>query len=32
MATGDGWTSRLLTGCAEHLAAPNIGAWNPTGI
>lgn len=31
MATGDGWTSRLLTGLAEHLADAGIGTWNPTG-
>jgi hypothetical protein len=28
---GDGWTSRLLTGLAEHLAAADIGAWRPSG-
>lgn len=32
MATGDGWTSRLLTGLAEHLAAASIGTWRPSGI
>lgn len=31
MATGDGWTSRLLTGCAEELAAASIGVWRPDG-
>ncbi|GGN86392.1 hypothetical protein GCM10010112_67910 [Actinoplanes lobatus] len=31
MATGDGWTSRLLTGLAEHLADADIGTWDPTG-
>ncbi|OKI47234.1 minor capsid protein [Micromonospora sp. CB01531] len=31
MATGDGWTSRLLTGLAEHIAAAGIAAWRPTG-
>ncbi|EEP73503.1 hypothetical protein MCAG_03830 [Micromonospora sp. ATCC 39149] len=31
MATGDGWTSRLLTGLAEHLAAAGIGDWSPSG-
>lgn len=31
MATGDGWTSRLLTGLAEHLAAAGIGVWRPDG-
>ncbi|XVU25809.1 minor capsid protein [Actinoplanes sp. CA-054009] len=29
---GDGWTSRLLTGAAEHLAAAGIGTWNPDGV
>jgi hypothetical protein len=32
MATGDGWTSKLLTGCAEHLAAAGIGTWRTSGI
>lgn len=32
MARGDGWTSRLLTGCAEHLAAAGVGMWRTTGI
>lgn len=31
MATGDGWTSRLLTGLAEHLAAAGIATWRPSG-
>lgn len=31
MATGDGWTSRLLTGLAEHLAAAGIGVWHADG-
>lgn len=31
MATGDGWTSRLLTGLAEHLAAAGIAIWRPSG-
>lgn len=31
MATGDGYTSRLLAGLAEHLAAAGIGTWDPTG-
>jgi len=31
VATGDGWTSRLLTGMAEHLADAGIGTWDPTG-
>jgi len=26
------WTSDLLTGIAEHLAAEGVGSWNPTGI
>lgn len=28
---GDGWTSKLLTGCAEHLAAAGIGIWRASG-
>lgn len=28
---GDGWTSRLLTGLAEHLAAAGIATWRPSG-
>lgn len=31
MGVGDGWTSRLLTGLATHLAAAGIGLWRPTG-
>lgn len=31
MADGDGWTSRLITGLAEYLAANGIGAWRPNG-
>jgi hypothetical protein len=31
MATGDGWTSKLLTGLAEHLAANGVGVWHPDG-
>lgn len=27
-----GWTSDLLTGLAETLAAADIGTWNPDGI
>ncbi len=32
MATGDGWTSRLLTGLAEHLQTAGVGLWRPTGV
>lgn len=28
---GDGWTSRLLTGCAEHLADAGIATWRTSG-
>ncbi|MFI6266158.1 minor capsid protein [Micromonospora sp. NPDC051006] len=31
MAVGDGWTSRLLAGCAEDLAAAGIGEWRLDG-
>lgn len=31
MPPGDGWTSRLLTGLAEHLAAAGVGTWRATG-
>ncbi|MEV6297853.1 minor capsid protein [Actinoplanes sp. NPDC051861] len=31
MAIGDGFTSRLLTGMAEHLADAGVGTWDPTG-
>ncbi|THV26009.1 minor capsid protein [Glycomyces paridis] len=26
------WTSDLLVGIAEHLAAEGVGSWNPSGI
>lgn len=26
-----GWTTRLLTGLAEHLAAAGVGTWHPDG-
>lgn len=32
MALGDGWTSRLLTGLAQHLAAGGVGTWRASGI
>lgn len=32
MATGQGWTSRLLTGWAEDIAAAGLGVWRPTGV
>lgn len=32
MATGDGWTSQLLTGLALHLQAASIGIWRDSGI
>lgn len=32
MATGDGWTSKLLTGLAQYLAANAVGVWRPTGV
>ena len=32
MATGDGFTSRLLVGGAEYLDASGVGDWNPAGI
>jgi hypothetical protein len=32
VATGDGWTSRLLTGLAELLAANSIGIWRTSGV
>ncbi|BAL85465.1 hypothetical protein AMIS_2450 [Actinoplanes missouriensis 431] len=28
---GDGWTSRLVVGCAEHLQAAGVGVWRPGG-
>ncbi|MGW4467470.1 minor capsid protein [Micromonospora sp. NPDC004704] len=31
MATGDGWSSRLLTGLAERLDAAGVGVWRPDG-
>ncbi|GIE29961.1 hypothetical protein Ait01nite_030060 [Actinoplanes italicus] len=31
MAIGDGFTSRLLGGLAEHLQDAGIGTWDPTG-
>lgn len=31
MATGDGWTSQLLTGLAELLAAGGVGTWRASG-
>ncbi|MFY1658577.1 minor capsid protein [Micromonospora sp. WMMD1274] len=31
MATGDGWTSRLLTGLAQHIHAAGVAVWRPTG-
>lgn len=31
MATGDGFTSRLLAGMAEHIEGAGIGFWDPTG-
>lgn len=31
MATGDGFTSRLLAGMAQHIADAGIGDWNPAG-
>ena len=27
-----GWTTRLLTGLAEHLATAGIGTWRTTGV
>jgi hypothetical protein len=30
--SGEGWTSRLLTGCAGHLQAAGIGVWRDSGI
>ncbi|WP_431892657.1 minor capsid protein [Micromonospora haikouensis] len=32
MAIGDGWTSRLLTGLAEHLAVAGAGTWRASGV
>ena len=31
MATGDGWTSRLLGGIAQRLEDAGIGTWRPDG-
>lgn len=31
MAIGDGWTSRLLGGLAQHLEDAGIGTWRPDG-
>jgi hypothetical protein len=31
MAIGDGFTSRLLAGMAEHLDDAGLGTWDPTG-
>lgn len=31
MAVGDGWTSRLIAGAAQHLEDLGIGAYRPTG-
>lgn len=31
MATGDGWTSRLLAGLAQYLTDHGVGVWRPTG-
>lgn len=31
MALGEGFTSRLLVGLAEHIDAAGIAAWRPTG-
>ncbi|RLK13326.1 hypothetical protein DER29_4344 [Micromonospora sp. M71_S20] len=32
MAAGDGWTSRLLAGLAEHLQAAGIGIYRASGV
>lgn len=32
MATGDGWTSRLIAGLAGHLAASGVGVWRTNGV
>lgn len=29
--SGQGWTSRLLRGCAEHLDTEDVGLWLPSG-
>jgi hypothetical protein len=31
VAIGEGWTSRLLVGLAQHIAAAGIATWRPTG-
>lgn len=31
MATGDGWTSRLIAGLAQHLDDAGVGVYRPTG-
>jgi len=31
MATGDGWTSRLIAGMAQHLDDGGVGVYRPTG-
>ena len=31
MAVGDGWTSRLIAGAAQHLDDLGIGVYRPTG-
>lgn len=31
MATGDGWTSRLIGGLAQHLDDAGVGVYRPTG-
>jgi hypothetical protein len=28
---GEGWTSRLLAGMAQHIETAGIGTWDPTG-
>jgi hypothetical protein len=32
MALGDGFTSRLLAGMAQHLEDAGIGSWSPAGV
>lgn len=31
MATGDGWTSQLVAGLAQHLEDAGVGTWRPDG-
>lgn len=31
MATGDGWTSQLVTALAQYLHDQAVGVWRPTG-